>query len=254
MTGHSTQVLHRNIFAENGFFPPIRLLSAAQCDLTRSHLKYGELPDPLVWEKGRAATDRFLFDLAIDAGLLGLLRPLLAENFVLWGTNILVRKPGDVHPWHSDIESSSPDHRFVSVWIGIDHTSRESGLQLISRSHLFGKTFQEVAHEHGFGRGEVTNETIAEWARQRDPAAEFVQPDLQNGDAIIFDGRLWHGSHNTRAHGSRIALLFQYAAPECPVRMPDLTQLEWPFRYKGTRVPVIIVSGKADSGVHHVVP
>ena len=30
---------------------------------------------------------------------------------------------------------------------------------------------------------------------------------MNDGDAIFFDGRLWHGSWNTRVDGTRVALL-----------------------------------------------
>lgn len=241
-------------FFRDGYYAPIPLLTTAQCDLTRRHLKFGTLPDPLEWEKGRAGTDRFLYDLATRPALLSFLRPLLGEDIILWGAGVLAREPGQVHPWHSDIESSAPAQHFVSVWIGIENTSRESALQFISRSHLFGKTIQEVAHEKDVCRGEAPAETVLAWARERDPGAEFIQPGMQDGDALIFDGRLWHGSDNTRSEGCRLAILFQYAAAQSPVLMPDFTQLEWPFRYKESRVPVILVNGKNSSGMNRVVP
>jgi quercetin dioxygenase-like cupin family protein len=240
-------------FFRNGFYGPISLLSAAQCDLARRHLTLGSLPDPLGWEKGRAATDRLLYDLATRPKLLSLLRALLGENIILWGAGILTREPGQMHPWHSDIESSAPDQHFVSVWIGIENTDRDSALQLISRSHLFGKTIQEVAHEKGVRRGETSRERVIEWAGEYDPDAKFVQPAMQDGEALIFDGRLWHSSNNTRRQGPRSALLFQYAAAESPVLMPDFTQLEWPFRHKESRVPVIAVSGNDGAGVNYLV-
>jgi mannose-6-phosphate isomerase-like protein (cupin superfamily) len=241
-------------FFRDGFYAPIPLLTTAQFDLTRRHLKLGTLPDPLEWEKGRAATDRFLYDLATRPALLSLLRPLLGDDIILWGAGVLAREPGHVHPWHSDIESSAPDQHFASVWIGIENTSRESALQIISRSHLFGKMIQEVAHEKGVRRGEASAQTVLAWARDRDSDAEFIQPTMQDGDALIFDGRLWHGSDNIRSEGCRLAILFQYAAAQSPVLMPNFAYLEWPFRYKESRVPVILVSGKNGSGTNRVVP
>jgi len=142
----------------------------------------------------------------------------------------------------------------VSVWIGIENTSRESALQLITRSHAIGKTIQEVAHENGVRRGEASTTTVLNWVRTIIPSAEFVQPAMNDGDAVFFDGGLWHGSRNTRVEGTRAALLFQYAAAGTPVKMPDLSQLEWPFRFKRSRVPVLLVSGSDSSRANHIVP
>ena len=84
----------------------------------------------------------------------------------------------------------------MSVWIGIDNTSRKSALQLIVGSHTIGKTIQQVAHENGVRRDEASTATVLEWARAIVPSAEFFQPAMRNGDAVFFDG-----------HGARIASL-----------------------------------------------
>jgi mannose-6-phosphate isomerase-like protein (cupin superfamily) len=256
MSGFQQEIhsdLDQSRFFENGFYEPIPLLNRAQCQLARRHLNLGDLPEPAEWEKGRAVTDHLLFHLATLPSLLSILRPLLGEDVVLWGADVLVREPGQIHPWHCDIESSAHDDSFVSVWIGIENTSRASALQLISRSHLFHTTIQEVAHAHGVRRGQASQELVLKWARNYDRGSEFVQPEMHDGDALIFDGHLWHGSHNTRNSGARTALLFQYTAPSTKVLMPDFAQLEWPFRYKTASVPVLLVSGCDHSAVNHVV-
>jgi hypothetical protein len=187
--------------------------------------------------------------------LLSLLKPLLGDNIVLWGASVIERKPGQAHVWHTDIESSAPEGGFVSVWIGIENTSRESSLRLVTRSHLFGKCIQQVVQEKGLRRGEATAEDVLAWARELDMDAELVQPDASNGEAIVFDGRLWHASQNDRTEGRRVALLLQYAAAEKEVRIPDFRQLEWPFRFFGDpRPPVILVSGTSRDGANRIAP
>jgi uncharacterized cupin superfamily protein len=234
----------RDAFREDGFLPPVPLFTRPQCQLVLNHIRDGHPPDPYKWTKGQAVSDRLIFDLATRSGLLAKLRLLLGNDVVLWGANWLLREPNQVHPWHSDIECSSPDGGFVSVWVGIENTSRESALQMIRSSHRIGKTIQEVAHNRGFRRGQADAATVLKWAQETIAEAEFVQPEMRDGDALFFDGRLWHGSENTRAEGTRIALLFQYAVASKPVRMPDYDRLdEWPFRYQHTRVPILSVSG-----------
>lgn len=73
--------------------------------------------------------------------------------------------------------------------------------------------------------------------RERRPLARdfagdaFVERlELGDGDALFFDGRLWHGSFDTDPTAARTALLLQYARADTPVRMPDFASLEmWPF-------------------------
>jgi mannose-6-phosphate isomerase-like protein (cupin superfamily) len=198
---------------------------------------------PPIWAKAFATSDYLFYDLATQPQLLGLVRTLLGEDVILWGAFVQSREVGEVHPWHTDIETSDPDVRSVSIWIGIENTSRESALQVIRGSHRLGRTIQEVAQSHGFRRGEATSEAVEAWARAIDPEACFIQPDMTDGEAIAFDGRLWHGTENKRTTGRRTALLLQYAAASQSVNQPDFSQLEWPFRYKRERPPVIAVSG-----------
>ncbi len=253
MNNLETMRRERESFSRDGFIGPITLFTRAQCKLVMSHFRR-DPPPPLKWGKGRAASDCFVFGLATRPALLARLRMLLGNDILLWGASLITREPNEIHPWHCDIESSALEGGFVSVWIGIENTSCESALQLMTRSHAIGKTIQQVAHENGVRRGEASTTTVLGWARTIIPSAKFVQPAMNDGDAVFFDGSLWHGSQNTRVEGTRTALLFQYAVARTPVKMPNLNQLEWPFRFKRSRVPVLLVSGGDSSRANYIVP
>jgi len=244
----------RRQFEADGFVAPVRVLSGAQAAaLVRSFAEV-TLPTPAVWEKGRWINDRRLFDLATGEALRDLVCAVLGADVVLWGAEILLRREAQRHPWHVDIESAAPEGGFASVWIGLENTSRESALQVISGSHRFGEPIQKVARDQGYRRGEVDEATALAWARKRSAEAVLVEPDLSDGEAILFDGRLWHGSNNRRPGERRMALLLQYARADRKVRIPDLTQLEWPFADRGRpRAPVIAVGGVADPSINWVV-
>ncbi len=231
-------------FARDGFLPPVPLFTRRACKRVATYLHGTEYPAPADWAKGRAVHERFLYEVATDPGLIHLVTTLLGPDVVLWGASAVRRTPGAVHPWHSDIESSHPGGRCVTAWIGIDHTTRDSALAVISRSHRLGRTVQEAQQTAGLRRGEVTPDLLLEIARADQPEAMLVQPDMADGDALLFDGRLWHGSHNTRRRGARLALLLQFAAADDPIRIPDLSQLNWPFRFRSApRPPAILVAG-----------
>jgi len=242
-------------FDDTGYLGPVRLFDAAECRRIAAYLSRGEHPAPADWMKGRAVHERCFYELGARPSILSLVTPILGPDVLLWGASAVSRGPGDIHPWHSDIESSAPDGRFVSVWVGIENTSRESALQVITRSHRLGRTVQESRMARGLRRDEATPDAMLTVVREIEPDAELVQPDMTDGDALVFDGRLWHGSDNTRREGRRVALLLQYAAVDCPVRIPDFSQLDWPFRHLPTPLPpTILVAGTDGRGPNRLVP
>ncbi|MEQ8966464.1 MAG: cupin domain-containing protein [Azospirillaceae bacterium] len=245
-----------SVFHTRGYLDPVALLSPGQCRFLVDHFRLGEPETPAPWLKGHAVTDRVVYDIATTPRLLDLLRPLLGEDIVLWGASFVERRPGQVHHWHVDKESSAPDRRFASVWIGLRDTSAESGLSFVEGSHRFATPVQERHHAENGGQGEASDEEVLTWARALDPSAALVRPDVRDGDAVVFDGRIWHKSHNCRDTGARLALLLQYAEAAATIFMPDFsTRQKWPFKFNTTdRPPVIAVAGEGDAEANLVVP
>jgi len=240
-------------FAQTGFRGPVRVLSKEEC---RRFLRAVDLrpQGALDWEKGLAATSRSYYEVATQPAILDVVSELLGGDVILWGASIQRRVPKAVHPWHSDIETSDPSCRTVSVWIGLEHTTPASSLLVLSGSHRFGVTVQEARQEHGRGRDDADLDELVSWARERDPSSELVRIATTDGDAVFFDGRLWHGTHNV-SRRTRRALLLQYAAPDSSIRIPDLSYLDWPFRQlEWPRPPCLIVRGSARVGSNRVVP
>jgi mannose-6-phosphate isomerase-like protein (cupin superfamily) len=241
------------LFLKQGFLGPLRFLTKDQLRLLARH--YASLPKTRpVWEKSLATVDPLTHQIATNARLIELLRALIGDDVVLWGASVVVRQPGEIHPWHCDIESCAPEGGFVSVWIGLSNARQESVLRLIPGSHTYGHPVQELAARHGISRADRTDEAVLTLARRQQPSAEIVEPEFEDGAAIVFDGRLWHGSRNSLNGTPRASLLLQYARADRDVKIPDLRNLEWPFTFKETRPPVIAVSGREDSGKNTVAP
>ena len=241
--------------AQSGCAGPVPLLSPDECAALQRHLDEPDLPAPLDWLKGRAVTDRVIYDIAAKPDLIALLRPHLGEEIVLWGAQFIRRERGSSHPWHTDVESAAPDARVISVWIGIRNTLRESGLLFVAGSHHFGRSVQEVLAGLGERRGALTDAHMLEIARTIDPAATIVQPDVQDGAALLFDGRIWHAGRHDKASETRTALLLQYASADCPIPLPVDGGYRWPFRFSTSRrVPTILVSGNGHGSANRLVP
>lgn len=240
-------------FQLEGFLGGIPFLSPSECALLTNHV-LNEAPQPLDWHKGRAATDRLIYDLAMRQPVVELVKSLLGDNVVLWGAVIVEQSPQATHAWHTDIETSAVDAPCASIWVGLENTNAESTLELIGRSHRLNNPVQHAAVQHGLRRDEVTREHALAWVREYEPDAVLVRPIVENGRALIFDGRVWHSSFNHAPNSKRTALLLQYAAADVPIRMPDFTQLEWPFRFKTSpKPPVLVVCGEPNGDVNRLV-
>src|SRR5436190_10598554 len=104
-------------FAELGYAGPVRVLSTEEC---RNFLKAASRERCRAeWSKGLGAVSPAFYELAAHPVLARKLEQLLGEHFLLWGASLLVRRPGEVHPWHTDIETASAGDGTVTVWIGL---------------------------------------------------------------------------------------------------------------------------------------
>jgi mannose-6-phosphate isomerase-like protein (cupin superfamily) len=125
---------------------------------------------------------------------------------------------------------------------------------MITTSHQFRQSIQEVRHLAGVQRDDASTDDILRWARERNNASKLVTPEMADGEALFFDGWLWHASHNT-GNKIRTALLLQYSTPDTPIRIPDPNNFEWPFKtLQYPKPPCIMVSGSDHFGVNRIVP
>jgi mannose-6-phosphate isomerase-like protein (cupin superfamily) len=240
-------------FVEQGYAGPIPVLSDSDRArvLQLSHAR--PIARPLDWIKGYAATSRIFYELGTHPNILQVVSALLGEDVLLWGASLQTRAPNEIHHWHTDIESSAAKGRTVAVWVGIENSTSDSCLSMMAYTHLSDLTVQELRHQHGKKREETTSEDALDWARKLDERACVVKPEVKDGQAIFFDGRVWHYSRNLM-NTTRHALLLQYAAPEVAVRIPVPDHLDWPFRYLAQpRPPCLVVGGMDRFAVNRIV-
>lgn len=249
-TDADIQLLNQE-FEDNGFIGPVQIFQsdvAAKIALILSH------SGPAVWPKGYAADSRDYYDIATHPSILERVTAILGEDVMLWGANLVTRKPGKVHPWHSDMETVGGVGRTVSVWLGLQNVNYNSSLQVIKSSHKFGISIQEMRHKTGVDRSNVNPEQVLKWAREIDPGSTQITCSMKDGDAIFFDGNLWHGTDNINLTGTRKALLIQYATPNRPVKAPSYSNFDWPFQFRDDiRPPCIMVRGTDKFGVNEIV-
>ena len=242
----------RDRFEDRGFHGPVPLLSPRECRKFLEVVQSESQPRPMDWPKGHAPVSRAFYEIATYPAILDPVQELLGSDVLLWGASIQSRRPGQVHAWHTDIEVTDPESTCVAVWVGLAHTDRDSSLVLVPGSQRF-ETIQEVRAKSGAARERVSDADIDRWARERDQSSGLTLVEMTDGEALFFDGRMWHGSNNL-GRETRHALLLQFSTPTSPIRLPDLNRLDWPFhRLEVPRPACILVRGRSPSGINRIV-
>ena len=65
-----------------------------------------------------------------------------SRGYYLWSAQIIERLPGQIHPWHSDVETSGHKGGFVSLWVTIFSKDERSTFYAISGSHQLEEPLQ----------------------------------------------------------------------------------------------------------------
>ncbi|MEX0684770.1 MAG: cupin domain-containing protein [Balneolales bacterium] len=232
-------------FEDDGFIGPLPVMSGKDAVVAARRLPKSNLKG---WDKSYAASFPEYYSIASKPEILDVVAAILGDDIMLWGSSLVVRKPGKVHPWHSDIETTGGIGRTVSVWVGLDYVNKNSSLQVISHSHSLGVSIQELRQKEALNRNAITPNQVLSWAKELDSRCKLVACSMKNGDALFFDGNTWHGTDNINLMGTRVALLLQYATPDRPIRIPDFNHLDWPFRFHETPLPPCIMVRGSDTG------
>ena len=102
---HTTDL--RRQIGEHGYVAPLRVLAPEECRRLLAALR-ATPPAGRDWNKDQAVGSRLLYDLATHPAILAAVTAVLGGDVVLWGATLLARGPGQVHPWHTDIEYGQP--------------------------------------------------------------------------------------------------------------------------------------------------
>jgi mannose-6-phosphate isomerase-like protein (cupin superfamily) len=138
-------------------------------------------------------------------------------GYYLWGAQLIERRPGEDHPWHSDLETCAAPGDFVSLWIPVSGVEPANTLRVIDGSHRFGQPLQAHFDWGDPARDDPDGLSIMALASGSADDARLTAVVCSDGDGVFFDGCLWHGTFN-RGRQSRRSLLLQYGRHTAPVR------------------------------------
>ena len=236
-----------------GYTEAFDMLDRSECDALVAHALSSELHRQEDWNKSLAVSHPQIYKIAISPLVMERVTQILGNDIMLWSAALIVRNDDQVHPWHNDLECAVAEGASISVWIGLSNTTSDSGLTFVAGSHHFKKTIQEIQASKGRSRGASSDKDVLTWAKELRPDCTLVNPEISDGQAMLFDGWMWHRSHN-RSGQTRKALLLQYATPDTPIRIPDFNYVEWPHRMlTSPKPPCIMVSGKDTHKINRIV-
>jgi hypothetical protein len=203
-------------FNQGGFLKGLRVFSPAEAEANRryfdgllarvlasggdsysistAHLKYGKV-----------------YDLLTEPRIVALVRDLLGEDVIAWGSHFFCKLPGDgkAVAWHQDASywPLSPS-KAVTVWLAIDDADRDNAcMRFLAGSHHHGHlTFRASdPNEHN-----VLNQTIDNPEQYGTP----VDVVLKAGEVSLHSDLLLHGSEANRSTRRRCGLTLRYCSAD----------------------------------------
>lgn len=224
-------------FNRDGFVRPFRVYSEAEIADIRAYFdrllaRYvAEGKDSYSISSAHLRHGR-VYDILTNPRIVALVKDILGENVVGWGTHFFCKMPrdGKAVAWHQDASywPLSPS-KAVTVWLAIDDADPENAnMRFIAGSHHVGHlTFRPSdPSEHN-----VLNQTI-ENAEQYGPV---VDDTLKAGECSLHSDLLLHGSEANLSDRRRCGLTIRYAAADVRAGM------DW--NLKG-----VVVAGRDESG------
>jgi ectoine hydroxylase-related dioxygenase (phytanoyl-CoA dioxygenase family) len=204
-----------------------RFISGKEISLKNETDIFEEKP----WFKSIHSVLPEFLDIATNSKLVEILRSLMGEDILLWGSSVTTKIPGQRHRWHVDVEHKK--WKGITVFVGLEGTTKNSSLTVLTGSHKMDQMPQSLSLD--------TDSSVLEYCNKLNPNGQIISIELDEGECFIFDGLLWHCSLNETAN-NRSALILQYCTPDNTIQIP----LNWdePIRWSNFSPPCVIVSGE----------
>jgi hypothetical protein len=183
--------------------------------ISSAHLRYGRVYDVLTHPR-----------------LVAVVRDLLGDNVVAWGSHFFCKLPGDGKrvAWHQDASywPLTPS-KTVTVWLAIDNADRGNGcMRFLPGTHTLGHLTYKLTEDRAV---DVLDQEVEDIGRFGDP----VDVELSAGQFSIHPDLLLHGSEPNTSNRRRCGLTLRYCAAD--VRA-----------YEGWNAKGVVVSGTDPSG------
>lgn len=162
--------------------------------ISTAHLKHGRV-----------------YDLLTDERIVALVKDVLGENVIGWGSHFFCKMPhdGKAVAWHQDASywPLTPS-KAVTVWLAIDDADIENAcMRFVAGSHLHGHhTWRpSTDEEHN-----VLNQTV----ENAEQYGSVVYDELKAGECSLHSDLLLHGSDANESPRRRCGLTLRYCTPD----------------------------------------
>lgn len=162
--------------------------------ISTAHLKHGRV-----------------YDLLTDERIVALVKDVLGENVIGWGSHFFCKMPhdGKAVAWHQDASywPLTPS-KAVTVWLAIDDADIENAcMRFVAGSHLHGHhTWRpSTDEEHN-----VLNQTV----ENAEQYGMVVYDELKAGECSLHSDLLLHGSDANESPRRRCGLTLRYCTPD----------------------------------------
>lgn len=206
--------VHRRFF--DGLLAEVTAAGGDSYSISTAHLKYGDV-----------------YDLLTHPRIVALVKDLLGENVIGWGSHFFCKMPHDGKrvSWHQDASywPMTPS-KTVTVWLAIDDADVENAcMRFIPGSHHYGHLTWQLSEDD---ERNVLNQTVPDAERFGAP----VDDVLKAGEVSIHSDLTLHGSEANESDRRRCGLTLRYCTAD--VRA-----------YQGWNAKGVVVSG-ADAAGH----
>jgi hypothetical protein len=178
--------------------------------------------DDYLYSTGRWASPSQVvscIDEKINFGIQQELEKLLDQKIKMEKCNVICKNSNirDAVPLHQDISYSPNSPYHFSLWLALNDVDEQSGaLQFIEGSHKW-----PISPAVDFWSPEVKLNNTLEQKHHK----QLQRITLKEGDAVIFDSRLWHGSIKSTSGNDRYAYvsrweILEQAFPKIPSIQP----------------------------------
>ena len=152
-----------------------------------------------------------VFDILTHPRIVALVRDLLGENVIAWGSHFFCKMPrdGKTVSWHQDASywPLTPS-KAVTVWLAIDDADPENAcMKFIPGSHHYGHLTYKMSED---SESNILDQTV----ENAEGIGQPVYDDLKAGECSLHSDLLLHSSEANASVRRRCGLTLRYCAAE----------------------------------------
>ena len=203
-------------FNREGYLKPFRIFDDAQAADLRAY--FDRLLAKVMAEGGNSysistahAKYAHVFDVLTNPRIVALMRDLLGDNVIAWGSHFFCKMPGDgkTVSWHQDASywPLTPT-KAVTCWLAIDDADRENAcMKFIPGSHHYGHLTYKMSED---SESNILDQTV----ENAEGIGRPVYDELKAGECSLHSDLLLHGSEANTSSRRRCGLTLRFCSAE----------------------------------------